>query len=123
MSRTFTPTAGHLPIGTFDAKITSAIEEISNNGDPVIDVTLTCAEGSHKDRLYFTPKAFWRVTQFWRAIGRPFTEGVEITFEVKSLVGEKCKFRTAEKESSQGKKFIEVAEYIKADADPENSPF
>ena len=62
-----------MPVGTYDCFVYDLEGGLSQNGNPKIDITLKVAEGDYKNRniwtnITLTPKAWWKVEEFFEAI-------------------------------------------------------
>lgn len=61
---------GLLPRGRYRFKVKAAKEKLSSNGNPQIEIVITCGETRIYDYLVNTPKWQWKIRHFADSIGR-----------------------------------------------------
>jgi len=122
MSIKYTPkeSRGLLQPGTYVARVKSATEGYSMNGDQMIELEVSVGPNSEMrftEKLYNTEAAAWKITQVRHALGFSDEIGAEVDFEAADLVG--CSGvvkiglgKKVTKGKHEGKQFTEILSWL-----------
>lgn len=84
--------------GLYTAEITDVEEKISKNGNDMFNIKLTIYHEGYTyyiwDSLVFTEKAFWKISQLWKALGNTPLDGENITITPLSIQSKKVDVET-----------------------------